>query len=190
MARFTPAYKITHGNEGGYANVEGDAGGETYRGIARNFHPDWNGWPIIDQVKQEKGPLPNGYVIEDASLDNLVKDFYKQNFWDPILGDRIRNQNVANLLYDFGVNSGTGTAVTKLQMAINETGHNIAVDGVMGPQTLSALNSSNSAVIHDRLKQLREEYVRDLVNQDPTQAKFLDGWLARIDSFPDLKKNG
>lgn len=37
MAIFNSAFKITMGNEGGYANNPDDSGGETYAGIARNF---------------------------------------------------------------------------------------------------------------------------------------------------------
>ena len=37
MANFEEAYKKTSDFEGGYVNDEDDAGGETYRGIARNF---------------------------------------------------------------------------------------------------------------------------------------------------------
>ncbi|MBX9449807.1 MAG: hypothetical protein KL787_08850, partial [Taibaiella sp.] len=28
------------------ANVAGDRGGETYKGIARNIHPKWQGWGL------------------------------------------------------------------------------------------------------------------------------------------------
>ncbi len=37
MANYTEALKITGLNEGGYNNIPGDKGGETYAGIARNY---------------------------------------------------------------------------------------------------------------------------------------------------------
>ena len=37
MAEFETAYYLTNKIEGGYANDQDDKGGETYRGIARNF---------------------------------------------------------------------------------------------------------------------------------------------------------
>jgi len=39
--------------EGGYSNDIDDAGGETYAGISRNNFPDWYGWTIIDDLKDE-----------------------------------------------------------------------------------------------------------------------------------------
>ena len=43
MAIFKKAYEPVRQWEGGWCNVEGDRGGETYAGIARNFWPDWPG---------------------------------------------------------------------------------------------------------------------------------------------------
>lgn len=39
MADFDKAHLEVMGNEGGYANNPVDAGGETYKGIARKFWP-------------------------------------------------------------------------------------------------------------------------------------------------------
>ena len=49
--------------------------------------------------------------------------FLKQNYWDPIRGDEINNQESANALYDSAVNMGTGTAIILAKRAegIKET---------------------------------------------------------------------
>ena len=47
-------------HEGGYANVSGDLGGETYRGISRKNFPSWNGWEIVD----EKKPLKYNQILK------------------------------------------------------------------------------------------------------------------------------
>ena len=47
MAEFEQAYAPLRGFEGGWCNDVGDAGGETYGGIARNFFPHWQGWPSL-----------------------------------------------------------------------------------------------------------------------------------------------
>ena len=49
MAEFRPAFEKMIHNEGGYVNhtVAGDRGGQTYAGIARKFHPDWQDWGLI-----------------------------------------------------------------------------------------------------------------------------------------------
>ena len=40
MADFATAYAPLAGFEGGWCNVQGDSGGETYAGIARRYWPD------------------------------------------------------------------------------------------------------------------------------------------------------
>ena len=52
MAIFEPAFKLLILHEGGYANNKNDIGGETYRGIARNYWPKWVGWKLIDHIKE------------------------------------------------------------------------------------------------------------------------------------------
>lgn len=47
MADFATAYAPLAGFEGGWCNVQGDSGGETYAGIARRYWPGWPGWKII-----------------------------------------------------------------------------------------------------------------------------------------------
>ncbi len=111
MANHSIAYKKTAGNEGGWNHVKGDSGGETYKGIARNYHPKWEGWKLVDKAK----PLKHNQVIKSDELDKLVVSFYKKNFWDVIGGDQIEDQFVANTLYDFGVNAGYGRSIQNIQ---------------------------------------------------------------------------
>ena len=49
MADFLQAFESMIRNEGGYKlhSAEGDRGGMTYAGIARNFHPTWPGWAAM-----------------------------------------------------------------------------------------------------------------------------------------------
>jgi lysozyme family protein len=55
MAHFKTAYALTMGHEGIYSNNPKDRGGETYKGIARKFHPSWEGWKAIDRMKNKPG---------------------------------------------------------------------------------------------------------------------------------------
>ena len=100
MAQFEPAFEKMIQNEGGYVlhNVEGDRGGMTYAGIARNMHPKWEGWALIDRGEK------------DGELTALVRKFYRVNFWNVIKGDEIQSQDIAECIFDFGVNTGTGVA--------------------------------------------------------------------------------
>lgn len=132
MANFDIAYKKTAGNEGGWNHVKGDRGGETYKGIARNFFPKWEGWKLVDAAK----PLKNNQIIKHSYLDELVKKFYKTNFWDIISGDQIENQSIADTLYDFGVNSGNPRSIKNIQKSLN-----LAETGKISVSLIEAINN-------------------------------------------------
>nr|VFJ59107.1 MAG: Glycosyl hydrolase 108 [Candidatus Kentron sp. DK] len=102
MADFGQAFEKTMRNEGGFQlhTVKGDPGGMTYAGISRRHHPDWEGWEIIDGGGQES-----------PGLTARVRRFYLVEFWQRVRGEEIKNQKVAESLYDFAVNAGIPVAM-------------------------------------------------------------------------------
>ena len=166
MADFKQAFDKTIANEGGYIleNVSGDTGGMTYAGIARNPQPNWDGWKLID-----KG------IVSSDELHNSVKKFYEDNFWKPIKGDLIQDQDIAFSIYDFGVNAGTKTAI-KLTQAILKIS---PVDGVFGSGTLDALNQETSKEFIPAFALAKISRYCAICNRDKTQSKFLLGWCNR-----------
>ena len=66
-------------DEGGYASPKFD-GHETYRGITRDNHPNWDGWKIVDANK----PLKHGQIIKNTSLENDVRQFYYKYYYTPM----------------------------------------------------------------------------------------------------------
>lgn len=177
MASFEIAYrKYILPNEGGYANIPGDKGGETYAGIARNFHPSWPGWTYIDFVKKTKGPIKNNTKFPDVQYQ--VDQFY-QDWWNAKRFGEITSQDVANLLFDYNVHSST-LAIKAIQRLVGVT-----ADGVMGPGTIAAINRNDPAKLHDALKAERTIFL-DALSNKPGQEQFKSGWLARMAKFPDL----
>jgi len=179
MANFEEAYEKTSVFEGGYSNDEDDAGGETYRGIARNFWKKWEGWVIIDTYKKSSG-FPKKWsgitkiLTKDERLNQLVEEFYKKNFWDEVRGDDITDQRVANNIYDFAVNSGVGRASRYAQRIVGTV-----EDGDIGQKTVSAINTYDPDEFILKFKNAREAFYRRIVANDPSQEKFLDGWINR-----------
>lgn len=173
MSDFKQALSKTLPHEGGYANVTGDAGGETYQGISRVNWPNWRGWGIIDKVK----PLKYNQAIKDKHLNDLVEVFYYEHFWKPIQGDKIQSQAIANFLFDFFVNSGFH-AIKAIQRAVKAKD-----DGVMGPQTVAAINTTDPVDLLTLLKAQRLKFYKDIVTRKPDQVKFLAGWQKRVESF-------
>jgi lysozyme family protein len=139
MADFLKAHKKTAFNEGGYANDPKDRGGETWKGIARNFWPNWEGWAIVDSYKKKNG-FP-GNLKNAPGLEDMVLKFYRKNFWNPIRGDEIEKQDVADPIYDMAVNSGVPTAIRLAQDAAFGKNKSGVTNGKMDEGTLNKLNN-------------------------------------------------
>lgn len=192
MSDFKIAFDITNGHEGGYANVSGDNGGETYKGVARNFHPTWKGWEIVDRIKKAHPGVTrkelDELLKEDAQLQELVYSFFKANFWDVMRLDEIAFQDIANELYDSGVNFGITPVVRRLQEAINVTRTDVTLDTdgkiAKAPKesnTLKAVNSHKDyKFLYKALNIIQGEAYMEIWRRDPSQEKFVKGWFTRV----------
>jgi lysozyme family protein len=177
------------GHEGGYVKDVDDVGGETFRGISRKFNPSWLGWRKIDKAKRKRG-FP-GKLNRDAALQADVGVFYKQHYWDKFQGDAIRDQGIANELFDTGVNMGVTRAVSFLQRALSVLNRNgklykdLVADGVFGPKTLSALNAylrkDRSELLLKILNVLQGIHYIEFMSKSPVQEKYARGWFKRVD---------
>jgi len=165
MANYRPAFDRMIQNEGGYKlhDVPGDRGGQTYAGIARNFHAQWPGWRFIDNGQRDA-----------VELSQLVEQFYREQFWLPIHGEEITGQGVAETLFDFAVNAGTRTAIKLAQIVINTT-----PDGAIGSETLGLLNSISDEDFKVRYVLAKIARYAEIVSRDRDQGKFLLGWINR-----------
>jgi len=175
MADFKSALARTFRYEGGYSNDPADRGGETYRGISRKNFPEWEGWVTIGNLK-----YANLSMDGNRQLQAQVESFYRRRFWDPIKGDSLPDP-VARELFDCAVNCGIGTAVRFLQKAVG-----VPQDGGFGPETFRAvtaylLHSGGANALVQNLKSQRRERYLQIAANDPTQQKFLKGWLRRAD---------
>lgn len=177
MANFNEAYKLTGHNEGGYADNHSDKGGETVQGIARNFWPNWPGWNTIDQVKPGKTiEQINRYLNSSALFQEMVFNFYRDNFWDVNKLDLINDQQIANSVYDFGVNSGTGRAAKYLQKVAGTT-----PDGIIGNKTIAAINNADAETLYEDYNDLRRAFYNSIAIGD--QKEFLHSWLSRLTPY-------
>lgn len=134
MADFEKAFQRTEKHEGKnvWTNIDGDSGKETWSGISRAANPKWSGWAILDKIPNKK----NNQVISTPELERLKRELYKSNYWNPVWGDRIKNQKVAEDMYDMGVNAGPATSIklSERQFKMTETGK-------MSEALLNKLNS-------------------------------------------------
>lgn len=191
MASFELAYNITLGHEGGYSNDPDDAGGETYKGVSRRYHPDWEGWAVIDAYKANNNPKFPECLDIDGPLQDMIKKFYKQNYWNLFWGDTIPNQFIVNELFDTSVNMGISRAIKYLQIGLNVLNRNgklypdIVEDGKFGYGTLKALNAYLSTdspeLLYKIMNVLQGAHYIEYMKKDPKQEKSCRGWFSRID---------
>jgi len=130
MSNYKKAIEVVLKNEGGYSKNPVDNGGETFKGIARKFYPKWEGWVLVDI---------NHF---DPRLDDMVIQFYHEQFWDKLGLDNVQDEFIAQLLLDFGVNIGKKKIAQKIQRILGVTR-----DGFIGPITIGKLNET---VKHNR----------------------------------------
>jgi lysozyme family protein len=187
MADFKIAYAITAKVEGGYANNPHDAGGETYKGIARKMHPTWKGWAIIDAIKRKVGTSAlsiDKAAEQDPVLQGLVLSFYKDNYWNTMSLDSLNDQKMANELYDTGVNMGLSVSGKFFQRVLNissKTG--LTVDGKIGPKTVGLFNQlkdSDKYMVWKFFNCLQGEKYISICEARPSQEIFLRSWASRV----------
>lgn len=184
MERFDKAYADNIKHEGGYANHPADRGGETYRGVARKSHPTWTGWVIVDELKKKyhlRSAL-NAALESDVTLQVLVKEFYRYEFWAKVRADDLP-QPIGEKVFNVAVNMGIRRAGTLLQKAVNDCGAVLKIDGDIGPRTVNATQWAASrcgvARVIDLICMAQAKKYRHIVAANPSQQVFLNGWLRR-----------
>lgn len=184
IENFNKSFDVTMGHEGGYSNDPQDPGGETYKGIARNYHPNWKGWEIIDKN------IKNLSIVTD-DLDILVRNFYLTEFWFKCNCDNL-HPYIASELFDSAVNCGIIPSCKWLQESINFLNNNqkhypdIRVDGSIGSGTISALKQFINIygidyykIIIKIMNILQGNHYLELMRKYPVKEKYI-GWFKRV----------
>lgn len=157
--------------EAGWANNKHDLGGETFRGIARNYHGDWPGWIIIDQMKSSPDFPKN--VNHDPTLKGQAIDFYRENYWDAISGDELP-EKLAVMTLDMAVQYTPKTAIRALQSVLG-----VKSDGIVGQQTVKAAHEREGEAVH-WFFYAREDRYLERMRQRPDQRVFAVTWFTRL----------
>lgn len=156
MADFQSAVQKTLAHEGGYVNNPNDKGGPTKYGITQ-------------------ADLP-GVNIASITPAQAVA-YYQEHYWKPLYS-QINDQALAEKLFDMGVLFGVGTAVKLLQISM-QSEISIVTDGGFGPETLADVNQYGDISSY---RTVLLNHCMDVVNRNPNDAQFLQGWVNRINS--------
>ena len=169
MAKLEPLAKFILSFEGGYVNSKIDRGGATNMGVTiatwRAQGYDKNGDGVID-VKDLK-------LLSVADAINIMR----KNYWNRWKADQINNQSLANTLVDWVWGSGKNGIVIPQQML------GVTADGIVGPNTIKALNDVYAPAFFEKLRKRRLQYIDNIIRSNPSQKRFQAGWYRRINAI-------
>ena len=140
-----------------------DAGGRTKYGISEKANPE--AWA-------------DGKVDEEEARRIYERKYVIGPGFDKVTDFQLRAQ-----LVDFGVNSGPMIAIHKLQEVLQTADPTVDVDYILGPQTLGAITQWHPEAINNALVKARVKMICRIVTKNPTQLKWLNGWVNRALEF-------
>lgn len=180
MASFNNFIPTLSLNEGGYQDIPTDKG--NYNSL--NELIGTNHGISAPTLETYLGYVPTSFDMQNLSFET-ANTIFKTMFWDEMQGDSINDQAVAEILIDQGINSNPKTATKMMQRVLNQYfSKNLVVDGILGPNTLNAINSVNSKELFVRYSKAREYYYRSLSQF----SIFGHSWLNRIKTIANKFK--
>lgn len=156
--------------EGGFVNDPLDKGGATNMGCTIAT------WRQVGYDKDGDGDID----VDDLRLitrEDIINRVMKPHYWDRWRADDIRNQSLANILVDWVWASGAHGIKIPQQIL------SVTIDGSVGPKTLTALHSRNPEELFYQIKQARINFVDNIVRNNPSQKRFINGWKNRINAL-------
>ncbi len=159
--------------EGGFVNDPDDRGGATKYGITQKTLSRFLDRPVsVAEVK-------------NLSQDLAREIYERQYFYAP--GIHKLPGAIQAFSFDAAVNHGPRRAIRFVQSVCNEAGFGpLSEDGITGPQTGVAADAAQAKMGDYFLQALVEErrhFYQLIVEHNPSQSKFLNGWLNRVDEF-------
>lgn len=174
MADFNLAFQYMISNETyapddhRYGEIRTDNDGGLVRfGINSNTHKDL---------------LTTSTFYTTMSNDEAIKvalNLYNTNEWKNIRGDQIQSQRVASKILDMAVNQGQYEALKLVQRAVGTP-----VDGVIGPVTILAINSTEESVLLKGLVYWWLWFIEKVIINNPEDKPYEAAWTTRADKLP------
>lgn len=154
--------------EGGFVNDPDDLGGATNKGITIGAFTEYK------KRKGQKAPTVTDLKnISDAEW----RDVFKSLYWDRWKADEIKNQSVANILVDWVWASGSH-GIKRPQRLLG-----VKADGIVGKQTIAALNAMDAATLFKMIKDDRAKFIDEICKARPKNEKYRKGWMNRINAI-------
>ncbi|MDH5393807.1 MAG: N-acetylmuramidase [Gammaproteobacteria bacterium] len=160
--------------EGGFVDHADDKGGPTKYGIT------------IKTLSAYLGHAALSSEVE-ALTEEVARDIYERNYYIAPRIDRLP-ETIQPFVFDCAINHGPRRAIKFLQSVCNQAGYKPALseDGTLGPNTLKAVDSTLAKMGNVFLQALYEErrnFYLTIVQNEPSQKVFLNGWMNRVNEF-------
>lgn len=152
-----------------FTNDPLDRGGPTKYGITMTALSEYRGHPCT--------PADVACLSEGEA-----REIYRVQYIRRPKFDKINDRRLRALVIDWGVNSHPRTSTKALQRAAG-----VKDDGALGPVSLAAINGGDASALFDAVLSAREAFYRSIVSRDPSQSRFLNGWLNRCAEFRALE---
>lgn len=149
----------------------GDGAGLTRFGLTSRWHPELVAQGFFSASLPPAQALP------------IAISAYAAIYTRPLALDQLTRQAVGTALLSFAVNDGNYAAITLLQEALAA---GVVIDGVMGPHTIDQVNASPEPDLLARYCAGARAHYRQVVENNPADARFLNGWMNRVDALEKL----
>ena len=125
---------------------------------------------------------PNSKMPTDVYFltDTQAKEIYRFEYWDNTKIPQIKNDRIRDAVFDMNVMGGAGTSAQNALRNFLDT--NLVVDGIIGNNTIDALNSIPEIKISDfinTLKSSRIQYLQKTQNWSTSK----NGWKKRVSQY-------
>ena len=85
------------------------------------------------------------------------------------------------MIVDWVWASGQGIGIKRVQKLLGVT-----ADGIVGPKTLAAVNNADPKELFTKVYNARAAHFNAIVKANPSQKKWLKGWMNRINYIYNL----
>lgn len=205
MANFKPVFDLTLKHEGGFQKFPNDSANiingvviGTNRGISAQAYKQYF----------KKTPTENDMR---ALTEEQAAAIFKANYWNKINGDKIKNQSIAELMFQYIIGSGASQLSDLKDIANMVAGKKVlaSTDTPFTDAEAEIINNLPQKKYWDALKEWRHAFFLRIVNNsiekltrqlgrtptekelnDKTLKRFLKGWQSRLNSYVYVDSNG
>lgn len=170
-------YELEFNSKDDVLHINKYENGFTFYGIYQIANPTFSIWDRIQKTYDSLGhniKRTSRELADDTNLKYQVEFFYQVNYWNEAKLDKVKSQKIADEIFVFGVNVGMKTAIIKAQKLIG-----VNADGIVGNQTLRALNKFNEDNFDLEFDEVEKDYYDAIIKNKPYLAVNKRGWYNR-----------